>query len=296
MNYIQILYMLLFAFLAYGVYQLLAQLVLKDPLNPKGTKLMKEVRKKNVKEDFWQRHPWIDLLQYVSKYIYLQQDKAKELDVKLSRAGLAYTPYEYMARCYCSAFFGILLAILAALVKVPFFILVGLGLAVLLWVKNKEEVDDKVKKVDDNIRRELPQFVRTIEASLRGERDIIAIIKRYLRIASPDFKRELEILLLDMNTGNIQIALQNFDLKLNMVELSRLVNILIDADRGIDQTTSLTLLASDLALMSRENNKRELALRPGKMKKAMVPATLIAIVSMFYAFVMSTISATQNIF
>jgi len=55
-------------------------------------------------------------------------------------------------------------------------------------------------------------------------------------------------------------------------------------------------LASTLAVNAREQTRKELALRPGKMTRAMLPATFIAIAAMFYVFIASVVSNISSLY
>lgn len=293
---ITIICAILFGLMAYAIYQMFEGAILKEPLNKSGSKTLHKMSAQVGIKDFWRKHPWIDLLRIVSKRVYLSESRAHTLSLQLSRINSLYTPQEYTARTWCVAGVGGILVTIAALANQPIIALVLAALTGYVMLKYRDEVLDETNRLNRSIRKELPQFVRTIAASMSGERDLLCIIRRYLKIAGPDFKRELEILLMDMNTGNAQQALQKFDAKINIPEVSRLTAVLINIERGVDQTAALTYLASDMVLMAREDLRIELNKRPKKMKRATIPCALVAVGSMFYVFIANLLDVFSGVF
>lgn len=108
----------------------------------------------------------------------------------------------------------------------------GILLCIYLFFKNYDQLGDTLKNKYAIIEDEIPQFIRSIESGLHTDRDIIRVLERYNRIASPAMRSELEVLLADMQTSNVQRALMRFDNRMNSAEISRLVAALIEIDRG----------------------------------------------------------------
>ncbi len=94
-------------------------------------------------------------------------------------------------------------------------------------------------------------------------------MERYQRkIAGDDFKYDLDILITDLKTGNTEDALQRFDERVNIPQLSTFISGVIGTSKGIDQETFfLSLMEQEMKILARENIKREIAKRPGKIKK-----------------------------
>lgn len=294
MNYL-IVYLTIFVFIVFGLYQIFLGTTSSFSTRLTGTKMIGKIRKQSECKDIWKQKPFVDIVRYLSKHVYVQPSRQLTLDNQLTRTGMDYTPAEYVARSYCAGGIGLVLTVISLLLHSAALSILCLFFAGFLYLKNRDEVSDKVKKINDTIRVELPQFTKMIEASIYSEKDIVRIIQRYTKIAGPEFRRELEILLLEMNTGSIPIALQNFDARLNMIEISRLSRALINIERGIDQGATLTFLANDMNLLAREHSKVILAKRPGKMKWAMLPAAIVMIIAMFYVFVESSVRIVGQI-
>lgn len=289
------MYFTIFVFIVFGLYQIFLGTTSSFSTKLTGTKMIGKIRKQSESKDIWKQKPFVDVIRYLSKHVFIQPSRKLTLENQLTRTGMDYTPAEYVARSYCAGGIGLILTLISLLLHSAALSILCLLFAGFLYLKNRDEVSDKVKKINDTIRAELPQFTKMIEASIYSEKDIVRIIQRYTKIAGPEFRRELEILLLEMNTGSVPVALQNFDARLNMIEVSRLSRALINIERGIDQGATLTFLANDMNLLEREHSKVILAKRPGKMKRAILPAAIVMVIAMFYVFVESSIHIVGQI-
>lgn len=286
-------YFLIFVLSACALYDLLNLMLLKSPYRPTGGKLLRKVGNKDEELDLWQEHPFSDFIKACSKVIFLQPYEEARLDNDLRRSGLNYTAKEYKARGICMLSCGLLLMIVSLLINFPLGSIFGLLLGVALLFHNQNALKKKLEHRSAEIYQELPQFVQCVKINLAAGNDLISILRRYLKIAGSGLSGDLEILLSELNTGNAQAALQHFDQRVNMPEISRLVSILINAERGEDQSTALAYLATDITLTSRERIRRELALRPGKMQRAMMPCILFAICSLLYILLAMSLTSLK---
>ena len=168
--------------------------------------------------------------------------------------------------------------------------------AIYLFFKNYDQLGDTLKNKYAIIEDEIPQFIRSIESGLHTDRDIIRVLERYNRIASPAMRSELEVLLADMQTSNVQRALMRFDNRMNSAEISRLVAALIEIDRGTDATMTLQYLAQDMTTLHRSLIQKELDKRPGQMRRAILPSGVILVVMMFYIMIMAVVTSASSLF
>lgn len=282
--------------LAFGLYELALAAILKEPFRRTSTKLLGTISRQTKQRDIWLKHPFLDLMNLMTNLVFLQSAEERIIQNKLLRLSLPYTARQYVARGYCGILVGIVLALLWLLVGSPLVSIFSIAVGIWLYLRNLDMVNDRIGELNRLARLELPLFVRTLNAFIGTERDLVRIVKRYLNITGPGLEKDLEILLMDLNTGNIQIALQQFDTRMAIPEVSQLVNILINIDRGVDQGAALANLASTMSATAREATRRELALRPGKLRRAMFPAIFIAILSMFYVFAASVINNVSSLF
>jgi hypothetical protein len=66
--------------------------------------------------------------------------------------------------------------------------------------------------------------------------------------------------------------------------------------RGIDQTATLSYLADDMARQAKENIRKELSLRPGKMRRTYYPAIGVCIAMILYVLVVYVINNLNNLY
>ena len=109
-------------------------------------------------------------------------------------------------------------------------------------------------------------------------------------------RSELEVLLADMQTSDVQRALMRFDNRMNSAEISRLVAALIEIDRGTDATMTLQYLAQDMTTLHRSLIQKELDKRPGQMRRAILPSGVILVVMMFYIMIMAVVTSASSLF
>lgn len=263
-----------------------------------GTRLLKRFAPKHQHEDIFLQPPFIDLLKLIGRYVYIQPYDEALLNTQLQRVGFdGYTARTYTAKSYCMLVIGGSITIAGAVLKSPIVIAAGIIFALFLFLYVKEEVGERLKKKRLAIDAEVPKFIQNITSGLEVDRDITAVIRRYRNeICGPALAFDLDVLLADFQIGNNALALLQFRDRINLPAISRLVSILINVELGYNQSDALKLLASDVNKMRLESRKRELALRPGKMKRAMIPAFLIAVFAILYVFVTNMLAEVSGMF
>ena len=214
----------------------------------------------------------------------------------LARADIPFNAKEYYAKAILSAFGGVFVALMGASMNSTLLVVGGLLMCVYLFFKNYDQLKDTLKNKYAILENEILQFIRSIESGLHTDRDIIRVLERYNRIASPAMRSELEVLLADMQSSSVQRALMRFDNRMNSAEISRLVAALVEIDRGVDATMTLQYLAQDMTTLHRSLIQKELDKRPGQMKRAILPSGIILVVMMFYIMIMAVVSSASSLF
>ena len=226
-------------------------------------------RKQGIGERFYTAVTY-PLTKIISKFIRPENYQKRKLEKDLARAGINLSPAEYYAKAYVTA--G--LVILSSFIFIPLGLTVitmcVMLLGIMLFFKERQAAREKLKKINGKILDELPRFVRTYNNSLKSSKDILKFMERYRKIAGDDFKYDLDILITDLKTGNTEDALQRFDERVNIPQLSTFISGVIGTSKGIDQETFFYLMEQDMKILARENIKREIAKRPGKIKKATI--------------------------
>lgn len=267
-----------------------------DIYSKKNKTLNTIVRWRKREHDIWQTTTLYNILQIVAPLIPLSESAEKKMNEDLARADIPFNAKEYYAKAILSAFGGVFVALMGASMNSTLLVVGGLLMCVYLFFKNYDQLKDTLKNKYAILENEIPQFIRSIESGLHTDRDIIRVLERYNRIASPAMRSELEVLLADMQSSSVQRALMRFDNRMNSAEISRLVAALVEIDRGVDATMTLQYLAQDMTTLHRSLIQKELDKRPGQMKRAILPSGIILVVMMFYIMIMAVVSSASSLF
>lgn len=115
---------------------------------------------------------------------------------------------------------------------------------------------------------ELPELAAYIFHGYSGEKNMEALISSYLPAAGTVLKRELELLLADIKTGNLDQALLAFDLRCNTAQLSHFLTVLRGVVAGENSPDALDRVAGDITLYEQEQARRKAGKIPGKIERA----------------------------
>lgn len=222
------------------------------------------------------------LVRLVSPLIRLEPYKERQLAQQLGRAEIRLSPSEYYAKAILISAAAGILACAAAGIVTPSMIPVSIVLAVIIYIHLMGEVKDKLKAKDKLIESELPRFVRAIVQGLRTEPDIIKLFENYLTIAKPGLQYDLEILVMELKSGNFEEAMNNFDRRVGNAYVSRLTKALTAQNQGSNQDTTLHHLMSDMSTLAHETLRRELDKRPGKVRMLVIPVVILGIATLFF--------------
>ena len=245
--------------------------------------------------DAWAVFPLKQLLAVIARLIYVDEATTIRLRKTFSKAALKLTPQEYTARKVLISVFGICLMALCFFSRFYLGVVVALLLTVYTLMRQRDTLSAKIRKKDFLIAQEMPRFVRTICRSLQSDRDLCNVISAYRKVAGQELGSELDILLAEMKSGNVQTALIHFEDRLETPEAFRLCSALRDMSLGVDQTATLSYMADDMARAAKENIRKELSLRPGKMRRTYYPAIAVCIIMVLYVLVIYVISNLNSI-
>ena len=200
---------------------------------------------------------WLkEIANWLSSKLRLNEYKRMQLDADLRTADMDMSPEMYVAD-------NIVKSLLIGVFAIPIFffnkIIAGLVVfcAIILYINNSKRVANRIRDKRKRIEYELPRLVATIEKTLVHNRDVLGILDAYKDGASPELKRELEITVADMRSGNYEVALTRLESRVGSAMLSDVTRGLISVIRG-DETSvywgSLNLKFSDY---QRQNLKAE---------------------------------------
>lgn len=191
---------------------------------------------------------WLnEFANWLSGKIKINEYKRLQLDADLKTADMTMSPEMYVSSCIVKAVFIASLAI-PFVFFIPILSLVVAVIAVVIYYNESKKVGNIIKEKRRKIEYELPRLVATIEKSLLHSRDVLGILDSYKDSAGDELKRELEITVADMRSGNYEVALTRLESRVGSSMMSDITRGLISVIRG-DETSvywgSLNLKFSD---------------------------------------------------
>ena len=210
---------------------------------------------------------WLkEVANWVSDKVRLNEYKRMQLEADLKTADMNMTPEMYVADNIVKSLFIGVFAIPVFFFSKLIAALIVLC-AIILYVNNSKKVANRIKEKRKKIEYDLPILVATIEKTLIHSRDVLGILDAYKDGAGPELKRELEITVADMRSGNYEVALTRLESRVGSAMLSDVTRGLISVIRG-DETAvywgSLVLKFSDY---QRQNLKAEAEKAPKRVRK-----------------------------
>ena len=280
---IRIYILLVTALLCIGLYTIAGKFI-TFPTKRTEKAMSNFKRKQSIGQQFYTVVTY-PLTKIVSKFIHLEEYQKKRFAKDLQRAGITLTPEEYYAKAYVTSALTIASSFLFIPLGLPILTMGVMLLGIMLFFKERQLVNEKLKKINGHILKELPRFIRTYNNSLKSSKDILKFMEKYRKIAGNEFKYDLDILITELKTGNTEEALQRFDDRVNIPQLSTFVSGVIGTSKGIDQETFFYLMEQDMKILARENIKREIAKRPGKIKKATIATGVMMFLLYLYPII-----------
>lgn len=275
------MYIVIFALLAAGMFTMAQQVLRLPPASTaKGVRLASQ--KGFTLNDLLYRLYIKPVAGLIAPYIRMADFKEKRMQVQLARAGIPLSPKEYLARSVLMAAAAMILSGLFVSVTMKHMLPVSVILGVIVFFHFHGEVKDKLKDKDKMIEAELPKFIRAIVQGMKTEKDIIKLLETYETIAGKGLKYDIEVLIMDLKSGNFEEGMMDFDKRVGNAYISRLAKALISANRGDNQDSALNYLMSDMGLLAKETMQRELNKRPGRVKALSIPVVIVAVAALFY--------------
>ncbi len=277
--------------------------LLKIPPSKTGKRFRSTVKVKEKPGAMLLRVLISPLVKPVAALLPMKPAREAELGQQLRRVDMSIPPKEYYARALIVAAASLLLSPLIAVLGLPQMAPAVVILSVIIFVHFTSMHKDALKAKQERIELGLPGFIRSILHQLPDTRhssevkvDLIAIFEDYLKVANEVFYYDVAFLVTEMKSKDNKTALRNFDARIGMQEVSFLVQALLGLDKGEDQSDALAHLARDVDLKARENIRKQLAKRPGKVRLATIPLVVVAIGSLLYVIVTHLFQSVGGLF
>ncbi|WP_308588748.1 secretion protein F [uncultured Oscillibacter sp.] len=201
----------------------------------------------------------------LARYIRMDEYKRGRMANILNATGMGMTPEVYQAYALTKAG-AVLLGIIPCLLVFPLLSLVLVFMAVMVYFKETQKADEKLKAKRGQIESELPRFVATVEQELKTSRNVLGMLENFKKNAGQVFAGELDVLVADMRSSNYEAALVRFEARLNSPMLSDVVRGLVGVLRGDDGAMYFQMLAHDFKQLELQKLKSEAQKIPGKIR------------------------------
>lgn len=205
-----------------------------------------------------------DIAIKILPFVSLDKLKQSRLSSRLSNVGEGITAEFFIARSIAK---GVLTGGVFAVFAVisPLFLV----LAVIIGCYTFDMEDKKLKKQVENrkfaVEKELVAFTGTIRQSLNNSRNIIDIFESYRKICQGTLKKEIDISLNDMKSGNIENALRNLEKRVSSSKFSEVIRGLIGVIRGDDMRIYFEMLNMEFSKSAKEEVRKQLLKRPKEL-------------------------------
>ena len=212
--------------------------------------------------EIWMR----ELSNRIAERLRLNEYRRMQLDTDLKTADIHMTPEAYVAD-------NLVRSMLVGIFAVPVFFLskplAGLVLlsAGILYYTNSRKVSRQIREKRRKIEYELPRLVATVEKTLHHNRDVLGILDAYKDGAGPELRRELEITVADMRSGNHEVALTRLESRVGSSMLSDVVRGLISVINGSDTAVYWGTLVLKFSDFQRQNLKAEANKAPKRVRR-----------------------------
>lgn len=201
----------------------------------------------------------------LARHIRMDEYKRGRMANILDATGMGMTPEVYQAYALTKAG-AVLLGIVPCLLVFPLLSPVLVFMAVMVYFKETQKADEKLKAKRGQIESELPRFVATVEQELKTSRNVLGMLENFKKNAGPVFAGELDVLAADMRSSNYEAALVRFEARLNSPMLSDVVRGLVGVLRGDDGAMYFQMLAHDFKQLELQRLKSEAQKIPGKIR------------------------------
>lgn len=167
----------------------------------------------------------------ISNKIKLNEYKRLQLKIDLDSADMTVSPEQYVANAIVRAMLVFLIA-LPFLFFAPYISVIFFISSVVVYFSEYKRVGKIIREKRQKIEYELPRLVSHIDKTLTHSRDVLGILDSYREHANPLLRRELDITVADMRSGNYEIALTRLESRVGSSMMSDITRGLISVIHG----------------------------------------------------------------
>lgn len=269
--------------------------ILDSSLNVPSSAAQKGVRetiKKKTLTDRMEEVFIVPCIKLIAPFVKISDEREKKLKYMLGRADIKESPKEYYAKAIVYLGFSLLIPLMLYILGIPNMVTVGFILAGVIFYRQLTSYKAELKKKNKAIEKGLPSFIRSILYQLNDTKtgvvkaDLIGIFENYLSVANPVFAWDISVLIMEMKSKDLEVALRSFASRLAIPQVGFLCNALLGLTRGEAQHETLAALAREMDIKGKDNIKKENEAKPKKVYIACIPLFSIAIIAMGYVLLM----------
>ena len=213
-------------------------------------------------------HKRPQLFKLIAPFIKLNESTLMAIEKKLKKISSDLTSEEFIAQGVIKISPFIAIAVFLMINKNIFIGLYLLFVAGFLFYAHYNKLKSEVIRIRDETIEELPELMSYLTNSLKVDKDISKILEDYKGAAGPALENELEQLRADLKTGNIDMALFDFDIRVNISHLSNYIGVVRATLNGEIQYAALESITKDMEEYENENAKKNAKKIPGKIRRA----------------------------
>ena len=259
----------------------------KYPVSKAITSLGKRKNKKTNPLDIWLG----DLANLIASKLKLNEYKRLQLKIDLESADMTLSPEQYVANAIVKALFIGAFAI-PFLFFAPIISAVVVAIAVVIYFSEYKKVGNVIKEKRRQIEAELPRLVSNIDKTLVHSRDVLGILDSYREHAGEELRRELDITVADMRSGNYEVALTRLESRVGSAMMSDVTRGLVSVIRG-DKTDvywgNLVLKFSDYQRTLLKNEANKAPKRVRKLSMALLFCFMLVYVAVIGQVLLSSL-------
>lgn len=199
----------------------------KYPVSKAITSLGKRKKKKTNPLDIWLG----GLANMIASKLKLNEYKRLQLKIDLESADMNLSPEQYAANAIVKALFIGVFAI-PFLFFAPIISGIIAVIAAAIYFSEYKKVGKVIQEKRRKIEYELPRLVSNIDKTLTHSRDVLGILDSYREHAGDELRRELDITVADMRSGNYEVALTRLESRVGSSMMSDVTRGLVSVIRG----------------------------------------------------------------
>ena len=259
----------------------------KYPVSKAITSLGKRKNKKTNPLDIWLG----DLANLIASKLRLNEYKRLQLKIDLDSADMSMSPEQYVANAIVKALFIGVFAI-PFLFFAPIISAIVIAIAMAIYFSEYRKVGNIIKEKRRQIEAELPRLVSNIDKTLVHSRDVLGILDSYREHAGEELRRELDITVADMRSGNYEVALTRLESRVGSSMMSDVTRGLVSVIRG-DKTDvywgNLVLKFSDYQRTLLKNEANKAPKRVRKLSMALLFCFMLVYVAVIGQVLLSSL-------